>query len=39
MKALSKKQTTLHAVAYLGFTAPGNKLSLSAPQPVCGSIK
>jgi len=39
MKALCKKQTTLQAVAYLGFTARGDKLSLSAPQPVRGSIK
>jgi len=39
MKALCKKQTTLPAVAYLGFTAHGDKLSLSAPQPVCGNIK
>ena len=40
VKALCKKQTTLQAVAYLGFPAPGNKLSLSAPtQPVRGSIK
>jgi len=28
MKALCKKQTTIQAVAYLGFTAPGDKLSL-----------
>jgi len=27
MKALRKKQTTLQGVAYLGFPAPGNKLS------------
>jgi len=26
MKALRKKQTTLQAVAYLGFPAPGDKL-------------
>jgi len=39
MKALCKKQTTLQAVVYLGFTARGDKLSLSAPQPVRGSIK
>jgi len=39
MKALCKKQTTLQSVACLGFTAPGDKRSLSAPQPVCGSIK
>jgi len=40
MKALSKKQTTLQAVAYLGFTAPVDKLSLSDPtQPIRGSIK
>jgi len=30
---LQKKQTTLQAVAYLGFTALGDKLSLSAPSP------
>ena len=29
-KALCKKQTTLQAVAYLGFTAPGDKISLSS---------
>jgi len=28
MKALCKKQTTLQAAAYLGFTAPGDKISL-----------
>jgi len=28
MKALGKKQMTLQAVAYLGFPAPGDKLSL-----------
>jgi len=40
MKALRKKQTTLQAVVFLGFPAPGNKLSLGTPtQPVCGSIK
>jgi len=39
MKPLCKKQTMLEAVVYLGFTAPGDKLSLSAPQPVRGSIK
>jgi len=40
MKALCKKQTTLQAVAYLGFPAPWDKLSLGAPtQPVRGSIK
>jgi len=39
VKALCKKQTTLQAVAYLGFTVPGDKLSLSAPQPVRGTIK
>jgi len=39
VKALCKKQTTLQAVAYLGFTARRDKLSLSAPQPVRGSIK
>ena len=33
MKALCKKQTTLQAVAYLGFTAPGDNISLSAPSP------
>jgi len=27
MKALCKKQTTFQAVAYLGFTAPGDKSS------------
>jgi len=32
MKALCKQQTTLQAVAYLGFTASGDKLSLSAPK-------
>ena len=32
-KTICKKQTTLQAVAYLGFTAPGDKLSLSAPSP------
>jgi len=31
MKALRKKQTTLQAVAYLGFPAPGDKLSLELP--------
>jgi len=31
MKALCKKQTTLQAVAYLRFTAPGAKFSSSAP--------
>jgi len=39
MKALFKKQMTLQAVAYLEFTAPGDEISLSAPQPVRGSIK
>jgi len=40
MKALRKKQTTLQAVAYLAFPAPGDKLSLGTPtQPVRGSIK
>jgi len=39
MKTLCKKQTTLQAVVYLGSTARGDKLSLSAPQPVRGSIK
>jgi len=33
MKALCKKQTTLQAVAYLRFTVPGDKRSLSAPSP------
>jgi len=28
MKALRKKQTTLQAMVYLGFPAPGDKLSL-----------
>jgi len=38
-EALCKKQTTLQAVAYLGFPAPGAKLSLGAPtQPIRGSI-
>jgi len=31
MKALRKKQTTLEAVTYLGFPAPGEKLSLGLP--------
>jgi len=31
MKALRKKQTTLEAVAYLGFPAPGDKLSSGLP--------
>ena len=39
LKALCKKQTTLETVVYLGFPAPGDKLSLSAAQPVRGSIK
>jgi len=40
LKALCKKQTTLQTVAYLGFSAPGDKLSLGAPtQPVRDSIK
>jgi len=39
MKALCKKQTALQAVVYLGFTARGDELSLSAPQSVRGSIK
>jgi len=40
MKALWKKQTTLQAVAYLGFPAPGDKLSLGATtQHVRGSIR
>jgi len=39
MKALCKKQATLQAVAYLGFTARGDKLSSGTPtQPVRGSI-
>jgi len=33
MKPLCKNQTTLKAVAYLGFTTPGDKLNLSAPSP------
>jgi len=33
MKAFCKKQTTLQAVAYLGFTARGDKISQSAPSP------
>jgi len=40
MKALCKKQTTLEAVVYLGFPAPGEKLSKDTPtQPVRGSVK
>jgi len=40
MKALCKKQTTLQAVAYLGFPAPGDKLSFGPPtQPVRSSSK
>ena len=40
VKALCKKQTTLQAGTYLGFPAPGDKLSLGAStQPVRGSIK
>jgi len=40
MKALCIKQTTLQAVAYLEFPAPGDKLSLDALiQPVRGNIK
>jgi len=31
MKTLRKEQTTLEAVAYLGFPAPGDKLSLGLP--------
>jgi len=31
MKALRKKQTTLEAVTFLGFPAPGDKLSLGLP--------
>jgi len=38
-KHFAKKQTTVEAVVYLGFTARGDKLSLSAHQPVRGSIK
>jgi len=30
MKAISKIQTTLQAVAYLGFPPPGDKLSVGA---------
>jgi len=36
MKALCKKQTTPQAVVYFRFTAPGEKISLSTPQPVRG---
>ena len=39
MKALCKKQTTRQAVVYLGLIAREDKLSLSAPQPVLGSMK
>jgi len=39
MKALCKKQTALQPAVYLGFAARGDKLSLSAPQPVRGGIK
>jgi len=40
MKALRKKQTTLQAVAYLGFPSSEVKLSLDTPtHPVRGSIK
>jgi len=40
MKALCKQQTTLQAVAYLEFPAPGDKLSLDAlTQLIRGSIK
>jgi len=31
MKPLCKKQTTLQAMAYLGFTAPGDNSALPAP--------
>jgi len=31
MKALRQKQTTLEPVAYVGFPAPGDKLSLGLP--------
>jgi len=34
MKAIRKKQTTLQAVVYLGFTARGDKLSLGSPSPL-----
>jgi len=34
MKAFCKKQTTIQAVAYLGFSAHGDKLSFSALQPI-----
>jgi len=33
MKTLCKKQTAFQAVAYLVSTAPGDKISLSAPSP------
>jgi len=33
MKALCKKQTTLQAMAYIGLAPPGDKISLSAPNP------
>jgi len=33
MEPLCKKHTTLEAVAYLGFTALGDKLSFNAPSP------
>jgi len=39
MKTPCKKQMTLQAVVYLAFTARGDKLSSSAPQPVRGIIK
>jgi len=40
MKALCKKQTTLQAVAHLGFPAPVDKFSFGAPtQPVRRKIK
>jgi len=36
MKVLRNKQTTLQAVAYLGFPASGNKLSLGTPTQTAG---
>jgi len=40
MKALRKKQTTLQSVVFLGFPAPGNKLSLgTATEPIRDGIK
>jgi len=38
-KAVCKKQMTLQAMAYLGFPAPGDKLSYKRTQPVRDSIK